>query len=301
MTKVKKSRKKLIFCCCLLVLPLLQFAIFYVGVNINSIVLAFREYDADAAHYVGFKNFSNVLNEIFTLKNWGVMAKNSLLIWLLGLAIQLPLTLIVSYFIYKNAKLGGWLKVVLFAPSIMSVMVTVILYQYFVEAAIPELWKKVFGKDIAGLLSTDAKTSFITIFMYGVWSGFGTSMLLYSNAMSGISESIVEAAKLDGESFFGEFVHITFPMIFSTFKTLFVVGIAGIFTNQFMLFEFYGLYAETGLHTIGYYLYQQTMLTNNVGYPRVAAMGVLLTLVAVPFALAARWLMNRLDPMEDRR
>ena len=41
----KKNRSKLIFYICGLALPLLQFAVFYIGVNINSVLLAFQKYD----------------------------------------------------------------------------------------------------------------------------------------------------------------------------------------------------------------------------------------------------------------
>jgi ABC-type sugar transport system permease subunit len=63
---------------------------------------------------------------------------------------------------------------------------------------------------------------------------------MYLGAMNGISESVVEAAKLDGVTFFGEFIYITFPSIFSTFRSLLIVSIGGIFTNQARLLSFFG-------------------------------------------------------------
>ena len=39
--------------------PVLQFCIFYIGVNIKSILFAFQSYDYDAGKYIfnGFENF----------------------------------------------------------------------------------------------------------------------------------------------------------------------------------------------------------------------------------------------------
>ena len=50
MVTVKKAKrgtekvKQAIFCACLLVLPLLQFCIFYIGVNFNSVLLIFQRF-----------------------------------------------------------------------------------------------------------------------------------------------------------------------------------------------------------------------------------------------------------------
>ena len=54
--------KKWLFYGCLIVLPLLQFAVMYVGVNFNSLIMAFRIYDFETDHWgwVGFQNFKDI-------------------------------------------------------------------------------------------------------------------------------------------------------------------------------------------------------------------------------------------------
>ena len=297
---LSKRTKKLIFCWALIILPLIQFAIFYIGVNLNSIRLAFVEfsgYTDETGHFVGLKNFSDVFDEIFTLGNWPIMIKNSLLVWVLGLVTKLPLTIIISFFIYKNAKVGGIFKVVLFAPSIVSTMVMIMLYEYFIDNAIPELLNKLFSVKLDMSLFKDPDTRFWTIFMYSFCTGFGVGLLLYTNAMTAISESIVEAAHLDGVGYMQEFWHITLPMIFPTMKTLLMVGSASVLLDQFHLFEFYGMSAATDIQTVGYYIFKETMLSTN-NYPRIAAMGIIVTCVDVPITLLIRYLLNKVDPME---
>lgn len=297
---ITKRTKKLIFCWALIILPLIQFAIFYIGVNLNSIRLAFVEfsgYKDETGHWVGLKNFSDVLNEILVLGNWPIMIKNSLLVWLLGLVTKLPLTIIISFFIYKSAKVGGIFKVILFAPSIVSTMVMIMLYEYFIDNAIPEMLLKLFDCKLEMSLFKDPDTRFWTLFSYGFWTGFGVGLLLYTNAMSAISESIVEAAHLDGVGYMQEFFYITLPMIFPTMKTLLVVGSASVLLDQFNLFEFYGMTAATDIQTVGYYIFKETMLSAD-NYPRIAAMGIIVTCVAVPITLTIRYLLNKVDPME---
>ena len=41
----RKRKLDLIFCICLIIIPLIQFCIFYIGVNFNSFKLAFQKWD----------------------------------------------------------------------------------------------------------------------------------------------------------------------------------------------------------------------------------------------------------------
>ena len=56
-------------------------------------------------------------------------------------------------------------------------------------------------------------TRFETILFFAIWAGFGSQVLMYTGAMSGISDSLTDAAKIDGMSAFCEFMHITVSAI----------------------------------------------------------------------------------------
>ena len=53
------QNKKLIFYIAMMAIPVIQFCIMYIGVNFNSILLAFQKYNIDTGRYVynGFQNF----------------------------------------------------------------------------------------------------------------------------------------------------------------------------------------------------------------------------------------------------
>lgn len=290
----KKERNKLAFCLSLLIIPLLAYCVFYIGVNINSIKLAFVKYEGTTMKFVWFDNFAAVFAEMFSGGgNWDVMFRNSFLVFVITF-FKTPLTWIVAYFIYKrNSNWTHFLKVILFIPTMFSMMVTVLVYKYFVSETIPAL----FG--VSDLLG-NPNTQFIVLCLFTYWNGFGTGMIVYLNAMSAIPQSTVEAAELDGVTFMQEFVHITLPMIFPTFKSLFIVSVTSIFVSQFNLFEFFGETAYVHLHTIGYYLFMKTKLASNDQYPYWAAMGLVITCISLPITFGTRWLMNKIDPMEGK-
>ena len=114
--------------------------------------------------------------------------------------------------------------------------------------------------------------------------------------MSGISESIIESAQLDGVTPFKELVLIVLPSIWSTFVTFMVSAVVGIFTNQMSLFTFYGTNADVSLYTFGYYLYRGAKIGTSSDYPYLSAMGLLLTAVALPITLFTRWSLKKFGP-----
>ena len=188
---------------------------------------------------------------------------------------------------------AGIFKVLLFAPSILSSIVTVTMFKYFVEGAIPVIFNTEYG------LLSNPNTAKITILFFNVWIGFGTQILMYSGAMNALDKSIMEAAKLDGASPFREFFSIILPLIFPTIETFLVTGIAGIFVNQINLFSFYGRGAKSSLITIGYYLFKSVDSTTGAEYPILATYGVILTLIATPLTLLSRYLLEKLGPKTE--
>jgi ABC-type sugar transport system permease subunit len=163
------------------------------------------------------------------------------------------------------------------------------------EDMYPALMLKAFGVETLGLLS-DANTQFATVMIYSIFVGFGPQVLMYSGAMSGISDSIVEAGQLDGISPIQEFFKITIPMIWPTVTSFIVVNLANVFVNQMQLFSFYGAGAEYKLYTLGYYLYSMIKKTTTsiADYPYLSAFGLVLTLFTIPATMIIRKLLERL-------
>ena len=299
--KRRKELKDLIFYCCLLTIPVLHTIVFYFIVNTNSIRMAFQSYDTETLtfHWNNFANFGLVFKELGSSGNWGIAFKNCYLLWILGLCTSTPLTWFISYYVYKNEGVGDWFKVALFAPTIVSHMVTMIMFKYFANDCIPAFLERINGGEPVPGLLVAKETRWWTIWAHGFFTGFGAGMLLYVNAMKGISTSIVEAAMLDGVGYFSEFIKITFPMIFPTFKVFFVLGIAGILGNQFGGFELYGESAPPDIQTVGYNLFVQSTTAGVKNYPFLSAFGLFVTLLTLVPTLFVRWLMNKIDPMEN--
>ena len=273
---------------------MIQFAIMYVGVNFNSVIMAFQKRDTltGTSSFVWFENFATVFRNLFTGSTLGQALLNSIICWALGLFVGTLLAIMFSYYLYKKFWGHALFKVMLFLPSMISMSVFVLIFSYFVDAALPDIL------GIKGLL-TDSKMIFPTILFFNIWISFGTNVIMYSNAMAGIDESIIEYARIEGISPIRELFQIVLPIIFPTLQTFIVTGIAGIFIGQANLYLFYGSYADPQIMTIGYYLFTRVVgeTASLSEYPYAAAMGIVFTLVAAPVTLGVKKLMDRADPV----
>lgn len=297
--KVHKKNADLLFCIGFAALPLLQFSIFYVYVNLNSVLLSFQTYSlTDGYGFAGFSNFAQVFEDLVSLYEVRQSAINSLLLFAITLLVSTPLCLLFANYIYK--KCFGWrfAKIVIFMPSIISGIVFVTLYVHITDSVIPAAIKAVFNIKIRGLLA-NIETRLGTIFFYSVWCGFGSTVIIYSSTMSGISPSVVEAGELDGITPFKEFIYITLPLVYPTCTLFISVSVTSIFLNQAGLFSFYGDNASPKISTLGYFLYKGIYKNDKTMFPYLSAMGVIFTIIAVPLVYGVKALMVKLGPSED--
>ena len=298
--KIKKLNDDKLFYYIAFSLPILQFLIFYVYVNFNSIILAFKEYDptGNIFNIVWFKNIKQVVVDFFTVAELGIAFKNSIVYYIINTLVATTLTLFFSYYIFKKRVGASFFKVILFLPSIISSIVFVVLFKFSTERLVPEIYRLITGIKIAGLLE-NPNTTLGTIYFFNIWSGFGMGILMYSGAMSGISDSVMEAAKLDGANFFYEFFKIVLPAIYPTFVTFMIMGIGGMFNTQLSVYSFYSKNAEYRLYNVGYYLFVKTAHSSEAGYPYLAAMGIVLTCICAPLTFGLKKLLEKLGPSAE--
>lgn len=300
--KKKKKKDGLFFYVAFMIIPVVQFIIFYIGVNANTFILAFQKYDrwTGTFSFVAFDNFKQIFKEMSGVNGIiGISLKNSLYVYLVSTFVELPLTLFFSYYIFKKKLLSGLYRVLLFLPSIISTVVLVSLYKILVESGYVQLMGKL-GKTVMGLL-TLSETQFPTLLFYHVMVSFGTTLLVYSSSMFQISTDTIEAAALDGVNQTQELFKIIIPQIWPTVATFLTVGIVAIFTDQANLYTFYRDKAEPTNYTVGYYLFIKVMGDNSslADYPQASAMGLLFSFIAIPITFFMKWLFNLIDPNEN--
>ena len=143
--------------------PVAQFVVFYLGVNVNMITKAFSAYDMDTGAYVfnGIENFRKLFFELKSNPVYGISLKNSLIAYLVTTGVSLPLSLLMSYYIFKKGLGHKLFRSLLFLPSIISPMVLSTIFRIITDKVYPELVFQFTGEYVPGLLMGESKTVFM--------------------------------------------------------------------------------------------------------------------------------------------
>lgn len=321
-----RTQNRLIFYCIMLIWPVFQTALFYFYVNINTFSLAFQEVDLGGVTH-GWNNMGN-----FKIAwDWLIVGHlpyilNSVKFFAIDFPVALILALTFSFYIYKKYPGAGMFKTMLFMPSLISGLVFCIMFRYLSSYGYQEL-----RLILAGLEDTPANREFFpyllespstampTMIFFNIWISFGSNILLYSGAMSGIDESVVESAKLDGANLLQEMFHITLPLVYPTIISLVVVSLTGILTNNLSAMSLFGdnIAQVVGqdvaeqITTVGYKMTIYSRYLSNLtsiaevyvsNYPdagELAAYGLMVSVVLVPLILGIRKAMKKYGPSTD--
>lgn len=299
--RTRAAKGDMLFYVLMMAWPILQFCVFYIAVKFNSILYSFQRYDKLSRTFTWTLDYvKSALKMMTTSPALVETMKMTLLFFVLFTGINTPLGLLFSYYISKKQFASGFFRVFLFLPSIICSVIMVLIYGNFVDVALPEIVRVLTGKTVGGLMSTKS-TRFFAVMFYNLLVGFGVNVLMYSNAMSAISEEVVEAAHLDGATGLKEFWFITLPSIYPTLVTFLITALAGMFLNQYNLYSFFGSGEHFGLQTYGLYFYVQTLAADGsrAEYSQISAIGLWLTFIALPLTYGVKFLLEKLGPSED--
>lgn len=308
-----RRTKRAIFYTLLVIFPMFQWCVMYVGVHINTFVLAFQTYNTEtfSLSFAGFKNFQDAFYYMFAPERTYLWSNSGIFI-LCSLLIKQTFTLFFSFYIYKKFPGAGLFKVMLFLPGIVSTLV----YSWSFRVIVGDVLPFYFNVE-KGLLG--GPHTFSIMVFYNLWLGFGSQMLIYSSGMSSIDESIVEASQVDGATLMQEFWHITIPMISRTIMIFLITGLTTFFSNSLGLYDFFGVNAGTA-GTIGYQVYVDTIEANytnvlippmyteageyirgsyDVSYMTLSAIGLLESMFLIPAVMGMRAFINKVAPSAD--
>lgn len=311
MSKMGKHSK--IFYWSMFSLPLLQFLIFYIGVNFNSILMAFqniyieRDYANGGVKYITEFAGLETFKKFITVELAGATGKfasaipNSLIYLVFSVVVVIPLGLLFSYYVYKKYKFSETFRTFLFLPSVICSLILVIFYSGIVDQAYPAIMQAITGVRPQGLLAND-KTAFYAVAFFSFFFAFGPSVLIYVNAMSQVSKEVIESAELDGATGIKQFIHIILPLIWPSIVSYIVISFAQVAVNQLNAFSFYGTGAgNMKADSIGYVLFNYVADTSqsSQAYSIASAGGILFTLIVAPVTLTIKWALEKYGPSED--
>lgn len=290
------ERNGLIFSIVVLTPVFISFLIFWLYVHYQAILMAFQTIDVETGKV------------IWSLENWARMFRafqnpesalsgafaNTMKYFVVHL-IKICLSVTIAYFLYK--KLPGHIlyKILFYVPAMIPAIVYIAIFKELLGkyGLIYTIVDKLFGYQMPEVFA-QPETATPAILFYVLWSGFGTSMLIYVGAMNRIPGEVIDAANLDGVGLAREFFQIVMPLIWETFGTYFILAFTGIFMETGPLLYFIGEPQDNTLksQTINYWMFLQVR-GEEYYYP--SAIGMFFSILTVPFVVVCRWLITKIE------
>ena len=299
-TLTKKTKDR-IFICCMLLLPIGHFLLFWCRINLGSILLAFE--DMNTGKW-GFSNFQRFFRNFAADWNSGsglrIAVENTLISATLRMFVNTPIIVFTSYILFKRFWGHMIYRIGFYIPGIVGVVISVTMRTYILDATGPIVklgtllgiqWPyEVLQRGLIGNIITARPTYFIQGTLAGI---SGSTILLLTGIFQRIPRDLFDSMKIDGVGMMREFVCLIVPCSWST------IGIQWIMTFASVWGDASGVMMLTGgaynTNNIGYYMFATQLSAvegrGSFNYP--AAMGLILTLFVAPLTLLLRFIANK--------
>ena len=200
----------------LMLVPVLVYFAVFKYAPMYGIVMAFQDYNVFqgifGSEFVGF----TVFQKVFANPNFWSSIKNTLVLNLLTLAVNFPLTIIVSLMLneIRAMKFKKVTQSVLYLPHFISwVVVAGIATDLFTQnGGTVNVILEMVGISPKPFLSSNGWWTMMYV-ICNVWKEIGWGTIIYLAALTGIDESLYEAAYLDGATRMKRIIYITLPLI----------------------------------------------------------------------------------------
>ena len=134
-------------------------------------------------------------------------------------------------------------------------------------------------------------TSFLILLIStACWQGAGWGAIVYMAALSGVDESLYEAAYIDGASRWKQVWHISIPSIMGTITTVFIMSLGSLLSAGYD--QIYNMYNPTVAEMSEILDTYSMTLIHKGQFELGTALGLFKSFVGLAFVLGSNWLVK---------
>lgn len=270
------------------------FTIFLVYPIIRSVY--FSQFDwnglGPAVKYIGLENFKRILSD----KIFMTAVKNGLLIVLLSLSVQLPLSLALALMVGRDLPGRVFFRTIFFMPYVLSEVITAIIWLGLFNAD-PE---RGFINALLGLIGIqpqsflgDLNQVLACIFVVLTWKYFGLHMLLFMAGLQNIPKELEEAARIDGANGWQIIKNVIIPLLGGTIRTSVYLSVVGALTQFNLVWIMTKGGPVNASEVMASYMYRYGFVRFWLGYG--SAVALVMLLICLLFSVAYLKLVRQPD------
>lgn len=193
--------------------------------NLQTSFLGNTEFDPSLS-FVGLENYRWLVETRASL----LAFRNVLLFGVLTVPVQMVLGLLLAVALRGLGLVRGLLRTLLFLPVVLTPVVIGYLFADLLETtngSVNTVLRAVGLESLAHPWLADPSTALPVVAAVNVWMWTGFSMAIYQAAITGLDDSVLEAAALDGASRWQTLRHVVAPMLRPAHYALLILGVIG--------------------------------------------------------------------------
>lgn len=245
----------------LLVIPVLLWYLYFCYKPMYGILMAFQNFNFHkgiwGSDWVGMKNFVRFFSDPYFMRNIVNTISISFTDILLGFPAPIIFALLINEIPSKRfAKLT---QTITYMPHFVSLVVICGMIKSFVapDGIITSTVAKIMGTTIEESLLNNASLYVPIHVLSGIWQELGWSSIIYLAALSGVDESLYEAASIDGAGRFRQIISVTIPAITPVIITMLILRLGSVLSvgyEKIMLLT--NSFNASRSETLSYYTYK---------------------------------------------
>ena len=280
-----------------MVIPGLIFIFIFSYIPMYGVIIAFKDYNFYSgimgSPWVGLKHFKTFFNE----PNIGLLFKNTIGISMLKTLFGFPGPIIFALLLNEllSLRFKKFAQSVSYLPHFVSIVVVVGMVSKFCSANGGLFNDILMGlhiiKEPVNYLS-DPKYFWPILVILHCWQGIGWGSIIYCAAISGVDQTLYEAATIDGAKKWKQLIYITLPGIMPTIVVMFILRIGSIMSisaDKTILLYNPSVYETADI--ISSYIYRKGLIENNQSFS--TAVGLFNSLINCILVLSANYLSKK--------
>ena len=265
----------------LMILPGLLFILIFKYMPLGGITIAFKEFLPGkgiwGSPWVGLENFEYML----ALPDTKRVMWNTLFIAAAKILINFPVPIIISILLneVKNHRFKRSVQTIIYLPYFISwVILAGIIQDLFAKEGLINQFLGIFGAEPVFFLGN--KYAFLGVLIgTDVWKNFGYNTVVYLAAITGIDETLYEAAKIDGANRFQQIWNVTLPGIAPIVVLMMILNLGNVLNAGFeQIFNLYNPLVYETADIIDTFVYRISLVEAN--YSLGTAVGLLKSMVS---------------------
>jgi len=230
--------------------------------------------------FIGFANYAELLGDMQLWHSLGFTLLYTVLVTAAIFAVAFPLALLVD----RPLRSAGFFRTIFFMPVVIGFGAASTLWMWLLN---PD--SGVFAQVLRGIGVISAAPrplesfwpALAVIILMVVWKTAGFTMVILLTGLQGISNDVIEAAKIDGASVFSRFRRITLPLMRNSLVLALVLNV----TSSMLAFDQFFIITQGGPEnsTISavFSIYLASFSSYRLGYGSALSFALLIVLVAI--------------------